>query len=722
MAFNTIKLHMLGKTYTLEDVDYISGSVQDVLANSLIGVDLPIDELTFTIRSRDARNTPNDWLESSDPLQLESSEGIPLEVSLLNYTTTDFSEAHPYQDKVEIWRGSTLEGMYYVQNVERIGHGGGWVFTCISPMGILDRQEHAGGVYFNTPAGDIIAELMGDITYTIDAGVASTGMYGWLPYSSSSRDSLKQVLFAVGASVLMDANGNPNITYELPNTMHTATVRQVYWGSSRDKIAAATSVQLTEHTFYASSNVDADILYEAAPGTTVSNYKVIFDKPYHTLVASGLTINSSGANWAIISGSGSLTGKPYVHIQRVKTAPTGVRGEPSIVAVKEATLISQMNSETALERLKGYYAQTSEISAEVLTDARPGSMLRIPDPNNFSKTVSGYIKSASRSYSGTIKSALKLTQGWAPGSVGNAYDDYMLITSEEFSGGTWSVPSELRGKRALVVLFGGAQGGAGGFDGGTGSRSRYINEDTDPDYVTSKGYGGYGGEGGAAGDGGGPGRYLIANIASLANSYAVTLGAGGAGGAHNGGAGSLGGDTTFGSYSTADGDILDGVYVNMIDATTYGEPGDAGHAGMAGGKGGDLLVIGSAGEAGESGENFNTLWKGGKGGLGFRDRHYDTVSAGSGGGGGGAAYGSGAADAEQDTKSYNPPTAGANASAPAKAGFYRGGTGGNGGGGGGGGGHRYSGSIVSRGSGAAGGSGSVGGQGADGFVLVYYKS
>lgn len=713
MAFNTIKLHMLGSTYTFEDVDYIGGSVQDVLANSLIGVDLPIDELTFTIRSRDARNTPNDWLESSDPLQLESSEGIPLEVSLLNYTTTDFSEAHPYQDKVEIWRGSTLEGMYYVQNVERIGHGGGWVFTCISPMGILDRQEHAGGVYFNTPAGDIIAELMGDITYTIDASVASTGMYGWLPYSSSSRDSLKQVLFAVGASVLMDANGNPNITYELPNTMHTATVRQVYWGSSRDKIAAATSVQLTEHTFYASSNVDADILYEAAPGTTVSNYKVIFDKPYHTLVASGLTINSSGANWAIISGSGSLTGKPYVHIQRVKTASTGVRGEPSIVAVKEATLISQMNSETALERLKGYYAQTSEISAEVLTDARPGSMLRIPDPNNFSKTVSGYIKSASRSYSGTIKSALKLTQGWAPGSVGNAYDDYMLITSEEISGGTWSVPSELRGKRALVVLFGGAQGGAGGYDGERGDYGSPYSSTT-----VSRGFGGAGGQGGAAGDGGGPGRYLIANIASLANSYAVTLGAGGAGGAHNGGAGSLGGDTTFGSYSTADGDILDGAYVNMIDATTYGEPGDAGHAGMAGGKGGDLLTTGKKGEDGTAGTNYNSTWRGGSGGLGMRD---GSASA-SGGGGGGAAYGASGTNGGTSTTSVNYGAAGANAIAPEQADFYRGGNGGNGGGGGGGSSYSYNGLTGNYNHPGAGGLGSAGGQGADGFVLVYYKS
>ena len=713
MAFNTIKLHMLGKTYTLEDVDYISGSVQDVLNNSLIGTDLPIDELSFTIRARDARNTPNDWLESSDPFQLESSEGIPLEVSLLNYITTDFSEAHPYQDKVEIWRGSTLEGMYYVKSVERIGHGGGWSFVCVSPMGIIDRQEHAGGIYFNTTAGAIIAELMGDLTYSIEADVAATGMYGWLPYATSARDNLKQVLFAVGASVLMDGNGDPYITFELPSTVIAKTVREVYEGSSRDKIAAATAVQLTEHTYYASANVTPDVLYEAAPGTTVSNYKVIFDKPYHTLVASGLTINSSGANWAIISGSGSLTGIPYVHIQRIKELSTGVGGEAAIVAVKEATLISQMNSETAIERLRDYYSMTEEISAQVLTDARPGSLLRIPDPNNFSKTVSGYIKAASRVYSATIKSTLKLTRGWSPGSYGNAYDDYVIVTADDLSGTTWTVPAALRGKRALVVLFGGAQGGQGGYDGESGGNGHSVSETT-----RSRGYGGQGGDGGAAGEGGGPGKYLTVNIASLANSYSITIGAGGAGGAHNGTAGAIGGDTVFGSYSTASGDLLDGAYVNMLDASTYGEPGDAGHAGKAGGKGGDLPVTGKAGQDGEAGQNYNSTWRGGTGGLGSRDGGMTS----SGGGGGGAAYGASGSAGGLNPNIVNGGGDGANATAPAQADFYRGGNGGNGGGGGGGSGYRWNGYQANYSNPGQGGLGSTGGQGADGFVLVYYKA
>lgn len=715
MAFNTLKLHSGGQTYIFEDVDYVQGSIQDTLASSLIGTSLSIDEMTFTIRSRDSRkgNVPEDWLYDENDVQLFDVNDVPLTVPELSYAGVDFLGVTPYRDTVELWRDSTLEGFYYIQSVERIGHGGGWTFVGVSDMGIIDRQEHPGGVYFNVTAGTIIADLMGKLPYSIDPGLASTTMYGWLPYSESARQNLMQVLFACGASFMRDANFQPYFTYDLPTTLITKGIHEVYAGSSRDKLIPATSVQLTEHTFYASSNVSPDVLYEAAPGTVVTDYRITFDKPYHTLLASGLTISDSGANYAVISGTGSLTGIPYVHISRIMSKNTGWGGEQTVIAVKDATLISQMNSLNSLDRLADFYGQAEEISAEVLTDARPGEMLRIPDPNDFSKTVRGFIKSAARTYSGTVKSALKLTQNWSPGGVGNAYDSYVIITGEDLSGSSWSVPAELRGKAALVVLFGGAQGGQGGYDGERGGNGHSVSETT-----RSRGYGGEGGEGGAAGQGGGPGRFLTVNITSLANSYTVTLGAGGAGGAHGGTLGVLGGDTVLGSYSTASGSVLDGAYVNMIDGSTYGEAGDEGHAGMDGGKGGDLLTTGKKGEDGLKGEDYNTIWKGGSGGLGVRR---GTLTA-SGGGGGGAAYGASGPNGGTSTETTNYGAPGANAIAPVQADFYRGGNGGNGGGGGGGSSYSWNELQYIYNHPGDGGLGSAGGQGADGFLLVYYKA
>lgn len=713
---NTITLYSGGRTFVFGDLDYVLGSVQDVTANSLIGVDLSIDELTFTIRSRDKKNAPADFLYSSDDEQLISADDIPLEAIILDYSDVDFSETQPF-DKVELRHGNTLEGVYYVKSVERIGHGGGWSFVCVSSMGVIDNQKHNGGIYSGTTAGTIIAELMGAQSYSIDGELAATTMYGWLPKTDHARDNLRQVLFACGGSILKDANGYPYITYNLPTTMTTKTVREVYAGSSRDELAPATTVRLIEHTFFASATPPAEVLYEAASGTAVSDYEVVFDKPYHTLVASGLTINSSGANWANISGTGTLTGIPYVHVQRVKEKATGATGEPSIVAVENATLVSQLNSEMALARLAAYYGQKEEISAEVLTDIRPGNMLKIPDPNDFSKTVKGYVKSATRTYSSTVKSSLKLTQGWAPGNVGNAYDSYFILTAADISSGTWTVPNELRGKRALITLFSGAQGGSGGWDGEDGHSGHTFS----PSVVT-RGYGGAGGLGGQPGTPGGPGRYLVIDIASLANSYSVSIGAGGAGGSRGNTStpptdGVIGGDTTFGTYTTAAGNVLEGAYVNLIDGDVYGEAGDEGYAGAPGGSGGDVPETNKKGNAGTAGGDVLT-WTGGQGGAGWRD----SPSYGSGGGGGGAAYGASASDCTQSLSDRNPATDGADAVAPAQAGFYRGGAAGHGGGGGGGSEYRYNGSMANYTNPGNGGQGSNGGQGAEGFILGYYKA
>lgn len=724
-AFNRIKLYSQGKTFTFEDADYILGSVQDVLANSLIGVDLSIDELSFTIRSR--KDSPDEYLYDENDELIYDENDEPISVLTLNYANVDFANAAPYRDIVELYHGNTLEGKFYVQSVRHIGRGGGWEFVCCSAMGIIDRQLHAGGIYFNDSAGDLIAEIMGRIPYSIEADVAATPIYGWLPYSTG-RDNLRQLLFAIGASALKDANGNLLFTFQLPAAVTSKKIPDVYEGSSIETITPVSEVKLTEHTFYASSLVDPEVLYEAAQGVSVSHFRIVFDKPYHTLNWTGTSIDASGANWAEISGTGVLTGIPYVHIQREKTKATGVSAAEASIAITDATLIGQINADVALDRLAAYYAQTSEVSANVVTDVKPGSLLKIPNPNDFSKTVMGYVKSASRTYSSIVKSTLKLTQGWTPGSTGNAYDSYQIFERSDISGGSLSIPAEMRGKRALVVLFSGAQGGQGGYDGEAGGDS-YSPDPDRQSWWEGPVYGGIGGEGGSGGSPGGCGRYLQIEIPSLANSYSAAIGLGGAGGAHNGELGVIGGDTTFGSNSTASGVVPAEGYVNIIDGTLYGESGNAGTAGKAGGKAGDFRSYRSESDYddGQAGENYNNTWRGGAGYPKIRVNTTYGRSYASGSGGGGAAYGnSGGAAYANENGRWSEAGAGANATTPAKAGFYRGGDGGHGGGGGGGGAYEYhwQGSFNTWhfSDGGAAGLGSSGGQGADGFILIYYKA
>ena len=811
--FNKIILRSpgLGGDFTFYDQDFVFGSLQETSALALISDNLSIDELTFTVRGRvpegagqGPSNVPYEYLyDENDELILDENDE-PIEVSVLSYLGVDFSQCASYSDIVLVYHGDELLGKYYVESVKRVGRNGGFAFTCVSMMGVLDQREHAGGIYVSELAGDIIADIMGDLPYSIDAVLANTALTGWLPYAQrstnhiSARDNLEQVLFACGASVMRDANMDLEFSYNLPQTMTSFSLYgQVYAGSSRDNLAPVTLVKLTEHSFFASGSVPDTVLYEDSGGTVLDHYKIIFDGPYHTLTWTGASIDESGANYAVLSGSGVLTGKPYVHVQRVRNKSTGAAGETKEIAITAATLVSAINSDSALDRLASFYAQEQEISAEILTNLeRPGSLIELPDPNDWSQTVSGYVKSMDRSYSTTVKSKVKLTQGWHPGNVGNSFDSSLIVRKSDVAGGTWNVPAELQGKKALVVLFGGAQGGQGGWYGSGGER----NDGSGPNSATAYtcktyrsseapvmgGLGplGHGLDGGPGGQGGGIGKMLALNIASLAASYSVAMGTGGSGG--TGGTvsrtistsnvitltkvdptdGSYGTDSTFDSYSTSAGTLVDGSYVDLTDGTVIAGKGQQGTKGGKGGDGG-VSIAGfkdnnstydySVAGRGKAGEGVGTYSGGspadglvGDNMRGYFNPGYDHVGLQGGGGGGGAALGNNGGAGSNNAQKHQYTSGddtymamgrmyhgtaydaskggnGANATVvPSQSDLY-GGTGGAGGGGGGGNGQpvgwaHWTSEVYGIGLEGVGGNGSAGGQGSDGWFIVYYKA
>lgn len=725
-----------GREFTFGPYDVTQSTVEDDRANALIANNLSIDTFSFTLKSRDSDYEP--LIDENDEYVYDENDEL-IYVRTLNYATVDFTQYTKYKDIVRLYSdNNVLLGKYYVEKVTAAsGASGEITFTCVSIMGILDNMQTHGGIYPDpsspqTPvyAGDLIAELMGGYTYSIDGALSTSLVYGWIP-AGTRRDALKQILFPLGASMLKDRNGDPEFTFIVPQTVEVIDTTFI-GGELTENSEAAKHIELTEHTFYVSSSVDPEVIYENTGGTTADYDEIIFDEPYHTLIGTGITIHESGANYAIISGTGTLTGTPFLHIKKVLAADTGANSTNNVKIFNDAYLVSQLNSAGCLNRLVNYYGQTAEVSVDIKGGAQnPGALIQVVNPTDYKKKLSGYIKSIKRSFSKIIKASVKLTYNWTPKDVGNAFDSYLIITAADLVNGRWNVPTALVGKPALVVLFGGAQGGHGGYDGEAGQQSWSPDTETSEWYKGPL-YGGEGGTGGSGGPGGGGGRYLIVNLASLASNYAVSIGEGGAGGAHNGGAGAVGGDTTLGNYSTNVGSLLEGFeYINLIDQTSYGQAGKSGTAGKAGGKAGDFISYGNRMYDGEAGEDYNSTWIGGAGGP---HDHQETTYGRrfwSGSGGGGAAYGSNGHDAyvsldSDGDKSWSEAGPGADAVAPAKAGFYHGGDGGHGGGGGGGGAfelHRQTNfNTWHYSSGGAGGLGSPGGQGADGFILVYYKA
>lgn len=669
-----------GKTFTFTDIDILNSTMTDTLNNALVSETVSIDTASFTIIGRERGGT--EPLYDEDGEQIYDEDNEPIYVNVLNYAAYDFSK-FVYGDEIDYYIDNTLYGKYYLVDVSVAGDGSGEItFRMESVMGLLNDISHPGGIYVGATAGSIIASIMGSYSYTIDGTLSATTLNGWLPYDSCLAN-LTQVLFACGASVMKDANGDLDFTYNLPQTASVYDER--YLGGYVVDITPATIVKVTEHSFFASSG-DAETLFDNSNDTPVTNYEIRFDQPYHTLTATGLTINSSGANWAIVSGLGTLEGTPYLHVKRIRNKSTGVTGKTVEKSAENCTLISSLNSEQTLDRLASYYAQVQEVQVALNTDTeRPGALLQIPNPKDNDSTILGYIKGMKRTFSGILKSEITLTSGWFPSHIGNSYDSFAIFRQSDIVNGVWPVPPALQNKRSLIVLFGGAQGGQGGWYGHTADRihglqtfASYIMDKQNIRYsVGNAGSVGTGADGGNGGKGGYPGKLIMFNLASLDASYAASLGTGGTGG--SGGTvvrdtrgwmnvtetdptdGAYGTHSTLAGYDTDNGYYIEADFVNLITGQVIApKNGETGIAGAKGGNGGasktyvknstsQTYDYSSAGK-GKNGSNVgaNTGGTGADGAVGYtreayssttQNKRYHHIMLAGGGGGGGAAAG-----------------------------------------------------------------------------------
>ena len=688
------------QNYTFTDDSIMSGSVYTEL--SAIGETLAADVLTFT-----TQNTALAQLRLCDVNGVELNDVNGVELYVQEQTPgMDLASVIKYGEAVDYYHDDVLIGRFYAKPPRRIGPTT-YKFECVSAIGLLISMKHMGGIYEGETVGSIVADILGSIPYTIDADVAAVTMYGWLPIASK-RDNLQQVLFACGGSVLKDSAGEIHIGYNDPSTAITVPDDRVYLGGSVDYLTPATDVTVIEHSFYASSITPSEVIFDNTLGVAAASITVEFDKPYHSLVGNGITIEDSGANYAVISGTGTLEGVPYIHIQRALSQSTGAVGDTKEASSTKATLVSSLNSSNVLARMAAYYGQATQTACGiVVNDERTGDLIKFTDP--FYENTTGYIKSMEMQMSATLKANAVISTNWKPTALGNNYDSYITITDDDLVNGTWTPDPALVGKQCQLVIFSGAQGGQGGYAGespqntngivgGMGVGFTYRGQPVGIGYVYYDwGYpgdpatGGQGGKGGAGGAS--AAKILTVDIPSLAASYSVAFGAGGAGGSggtavRNPGGnisytdptdGALGGHTVFGSWDTDNGGDFSGTYVSKIDGTILADVGDTG---ISGGKGGDggaavhYLRFDTAAEA--SSYDYAALGKGGDGdavdaytgGIGedgttgnvydltsgnvYLQRGYYRAMNGGGGGGGGAAMGNNGSNGQQSSRgTYN---------------------------------------------------------------------
>ena len=514
-------------------------------------------------------------------LRADALEADTLDITVLSESGTirNFKK----NDKVEYFRSGSRVGVYYLQSVTRVGPKL-YTLSALSAVGLLIVRPHRGGIYTGQTVAEVVAEICGDIPVLIETVYRGIKLYGWLPIASA-RDSLVQVLFAVGAWLHTDENGTLRVqklwdgTASIigPGSVHAANIQVKYL----DPVSA---VAVTEHQYIAGTE---DVtLFE---GTAQQGDVIEFDEPAHTLTAEGFTILESGANYAVLSaGTGKLTGKSYVHNRRVVTRTVTEGVAENVEPITDATLVSLVNSSAVAQRMAAYYACREQLTVDVNpAGEHAGHVVSLWNEWDKQQTLA-CIASRETKISGLLKSRTTALVGYTPPQpeTSEYFDERVVLTGS----GEWIVPDGVTEIRA--VLIGGGQGGESGSPGSLSTECKAINQTSEvtASTTTYRGWcpmiGGAGGNKGAGGDGG---KVLTVSQAVTAGErITYAAGRGGKGGAYSADAqtsGSGGTDTVFGSHSSADGSTTENGYYDSVSGDTYAAHGADGINGGAGGGG-----------------------------------------------------------------------------------------------------------------------------------------
>lgn len=622
----------------------------------------------------------------------------------------------------------------YVQTIDRIGPELYQIYGT-SAIGLLMERGHKGGIYNGQTAETVIKDIVGNIPVAIKSSLKGIKLYGWLPYAKppekSARDNLVQVLFAINAALKTDLDGVLRIQPLWDGISGSIEWDRIYEdGAKAQRSGAVSAISVTEHNYIAGG--EDTKLFE---GTAIAGDVITFSEPMSNLSASGFSILESGVNYAKLSaGTGTLTGKKYIHNTRQVTRTVTAGAPENVKTVDDATLVSFFNSNSVADSVAEYYKHTEVIDCSVVLDNQsPGDVLNVYHP--YTKIAApACVESLDITASGILKASMKALVGYKPPQTVDIeyFDKRQMFTSNT----SFTVPAGVHNIRA--VLIGGGQGGSGGYSGGAGSTGGTA--EIHGTSGTSSGTGGAGGSGGSAGSGGSGGRVSIVDIpVNPGDAVSISIGNGGYGGAP-GSSGGQGGNTVVTvngrAYSSASG-TANG-YTDPQTGQVFAQRGNSGTPGGRGGAAGTGYrsqssngesVGGYSGGAGKWSSQYVADRVFGYNSSTFVEYYINSC------GGGGAAIGaSGGSASGDDYSKTNIAGRGANASGSGSASYTIGGGGGGGngggGGGGGGGGQLFATVTAGRGyyvdvsqagaSGGSGGSGSSGSSGQSGGAIFYY--
>lgn len=622
-----------------------AGLVQNV---ALVGQSLSID--TFTPVVSDSYDNVADVVHfrTGDGREILTGDRKVFAVNVGSGTDVSDLIRLPYGTPVWYYQEDTLVGKFFVENVERVGSNA-YQMNTVSAIGILDRLYHGGGLFTATTFGAVLTHILAAglhgtgsavIEYELDEDVADLPVSGWLPYDTK-RNNLYQLLFANGVNIVKGVSGNPRFTF-IFNSNYAEGIPDgnVFDSGSVEYESSYSKISILEHTYTAVLTEERQTLFDNTSAEQVTNREVWFQNApviVSTITAGGnLTVVSATENSAVITGSGTLTGIPYLHATKSVEETFETGAEDRQISVTNCTLVNMINSENLMARLSAFYSPEEYIekikNSIVYSGERCGKRYAVMNPFRVKKQA--YLASMNINVSSFNRADCEFYGQYQPAGQQGLYQNCIVLDKDTYDedGGVFTVPEavlQTEEPSMRVVLIPGGTGGSSGWPGANGSDARVYTNVKETDDISSVWFGAEGGAGGSGGDGGSPGQVLSVTIDNPAATYNYTIGSGGAGGDPTGfipdtaeelkaaleaehpgteytaaqiteilaeetaltdwdgspNAGTAGTATTFGGYSSEDegGYVPTGGVYNPIFDAYYALPGSSGTAGGQGG-------------------------------------------------------------------------------------------------------------------------------------------
>jgi hypothetical protein len=262
-----------------------------------------------------------------------------------------------------------------------------------------------------------------DILYILDATIEDNEISGWNP-PGDYRRALQQICFAAGAVASCARSDKLVISpIELPYQLYDGKLHNSQKLKSQpiELLKLVTSIELVSHTYTAGTELQTifDKYLEAG------SHKIVFNEPYYNIIVDGpgfvpgLLLLENGdfftfenGDHLVVSGEYifdspnslrlemqeagqvTVTGYPWIDSKRSYTFYESGLTEYSnknALVISEATMVSEANAQTVLDRLRDYYRQRYKQTITLLPSAFQTKDI-LASSTLFDKTILGFVQ------------------------------------------------------------------------------------------------------------------------------------------------------------------------------------------------------------------------------------------------------------------------------------------------------------------------------------------